>query len=115
MSLKQTTSYLTPDAIRAIKMHMASNPMIETKSQAIDDMLVRFERLTSVSGSQADVGSFEELLTYLKEQNSGIEQLTILTLRNYGLNVEIAKRTDPDVLQKGEARARALLKQLKES
>jgi hypothetical protein len=113
MPLKKTTIRLTPDADRVIKMHIAQASHVVGTSHAVNDIIERFGQLSEKVGG-IDNKLLEVLLTLSKEQQSAIQQLTHVSLRNFALNIEIATSTDPNLASKGEARARQLLKQMQE-
>ncbi|WP_139125484.1 hypothetical protein [Alteromonas macleodii] len=111
MALKQLTTRLTPDAVRILNMHLAANPSIKSQSDAINDILMRFEKL-SQQAADSKAHSLEEVMAALSEQSNVLGQLFNLGLRSYGLNVEVAAHTEPNLPSKGEARAKQLLAQV---
>ena len=109
------TARLSVDAMRAIKLHQSLHPNLSSMNDAINDILERHGNHELQSNSGGSVVDSGELISLLSEQSSTLSQLTIVTLRNFGLNIEIAQSTDPELAQRGEARARSLLKQMKEN
>ncbi|PKG95995.1 hypothetical protein [Paraglaciecola sp. MB-3u-78] len=113
MAHKKTTIYLNLDTNIVVKMHRAEHPHLSSTSHAINDIIDQFSRSKGVLKGDASP-SLDAILSMLAEQQSSIQQLTVLSLRNFGLNIEIASETNSTLPSRGEQRAKGLLRQLQD-
>lgn len=113
MANKKTTIYLNIDTHIVVKMHRAEHPHLTSTSHAINDIIDRFSRSKGIVKEGASP-SLDPILSMLTEQQSSIQQLTVLSLRNFALNIEIASETNPSLPSRGEQRAKGLLRQLQD-
>lgn len=111
MTVKKSVR-LQVDACRAIDMHLAANPHLKTQTKAMNDMIIQFGSISQLTKDNVTNTSYSEIMEYLKEQSNSVQQLITLALRNYGLNIETAANFDAELPNKGEQRARSLLKQM---
>ena len=113
MATHQTTVRLSKDALRTVNMHRARHPNLGSMNDVINDILVRHAAL-EVAASTPEAGAWNEVIELAGEQQSSIEQITKVSLRNFALIIEIASSLDATLPQKGEQRARLLLKQMQD-
>lgn len=113
MASKKLTAYLNIDAASVLRMHLAEHPELKSDSAAVNDILLRFGRLSKASDKQ-DHATLQQLMDVVREHHNGSSQLLSLMLRMYALSIEVANATDANLFAKAEARAKQLYRQLKD-
>ncbi|MFT6898094.1 MAG: hypothetical protein ACJA13_002514 [Paraglaciecola sp.] len=111
MATHQTTVRLSLDALRIVNIHRAKHPDLGSMNDVINDIIVRHSTLEEAT-SAPEASAWHDVIDLANEHQSSIEQITMVSLRNFALIIEIASSIDSALPQKGEQRARLLLKQM---
>jgi hypothetical protein len=111
MATHQTTVRLSLDTLRIVNIHRAKHPNLGSMNDVINDIIVRHATLEEAT-SAPEASAWDDVLDLANEHQSSIEQITMVSLRNFALIIEIASSIDSTLPQKGEQRARLLLKQM---